>query len=321
MIDSLPYLRDSDFPQINRQPLEIVQLNLGYTCNLSCTHCHVNAGPKRKESMDEKTMQDVLAFLDNMPQVHTVDLTGGAPEMNPNFKWLVEQLHQRGLNIIDRCNLVILLEPGYEAMARFLADHRVEIVASLPCYLQENVDKQRGKGTFDHSIRALRLLNELGYGKQSALRLNLVYNPQGAMLPPAQEALQQQYKAYLQQEYQIDFDQLFALANLPVQRFGSQLLSTNQFDDYLQLLKSSFQAENLPHVMCKNTLSVDWQGYVYDCDFNQMLGLPLAGEVVHISRLAEVQGLPITTMLHCYGCTAGQGSSCGGAIEKDNQET
>ena len=315
MIDCLPYLKNTDFPAIKRNALEILQLNLGYLCNLSCTHCHVNAGPNRTELMDMQTMNDVLAFIDNNPGIHTLDLTGGAPEMNPLFRYLVKQALERGLKVIDRCNLVILLEPDYEDLAQFLADNHVEIVASLPCYLEDNVDKQRGKGTFNASIKALQQLNQLGYGQENPqLILNLVFNPQDATLPPDQQTLEQSYKHYLLKDYGIVFNQLFAMSNLPVQRFGSQLISKGLFNDYMQLLKDNFQAQNLAQVMCKNTLSVDWQGYVYDCDFNQMLHLPLYGEKTHIKDVTEVNDDPITTLEHCYGCTAGQGSSCGGAI-------
>ncbi len=315
MLDSLPYLKNSDFPAISRNKLEILQVNLGYLCNLSCTHCHVNAGPKRTELMDKVTMDEILAFIDGHA-VHTLDLTGGAPEMNPHFRYLVTQALDRGLKVIDRCNLVILLEPGFEWLAGFLAKNRVEIVASLPCYLKDNVDKQRGKGTFDASITALQKLNALGYGRDNSdLQLNLVFNPQGATLPPEQLALERDYKQHLHTHFGIVFNHLFALTNLPVQRFGSVLLSTGQFDDYLNLLKSNFHAANLDKVMCKNTLSVDWQGKVYDCDFNQMLKLPLgADNKIHIRQVADLTGKAINTLQHCYGCTAGQGSSCTGVI-------
>lgn len=315
MLDSLPYLKNSDFPAISRNKLEILQVNLGYLCNLSCTHCHVNAGPKRTELLDKVTMDEILAFIDGHA-VHTLDLTGGAPEMNPHFRYLVTQALDRGLKVIDRCNLVILLEPGFEWLAGFLAKNRVEIVASLPCYLKDNVDKQRGKGTFDASITALQKLNALGYGRDNSdLQLNLVFNPQGATLPPEQLALERDYKQHLHRHFGIVFNHLFALTNLPVQRFGSVLLSTGQFDDYLNLLKSNFHAANLDKVMCKNTLSVDWQGKVYDCDFNQMLKLPLgADKKNHIRQVADLTGKAINTLQHCYGCTAGQGSSCTGVI-------
>jgi radical SAM/Cys-rich protein len=315
MIDTLPYLKNSDFPAITRNKLEILQVNLGYLCNLSCIHCHVNAGPKRTELMDKATLDQVLAFMDGHG-LHSLDLTGGAPEMNPHFRYIVRQARDRGIKVIDRCNLVILLENGYEDMAGFLAENQVEIVASLPCYLEENVDKQRGKGTFNASIKALQLLNALGYGvANTGLQINLVFNPQGAVLPPEQQALGHSYKQHLFEHYGIVFNHLFAMANLPVQRFGSVLLSTGKFDGYLQLLKDNFHEPNLAKLMCKNTLSVDWQGFVYDCDFNQMLQLPLGGkQKIHLSQVHELLDKPIATLLHCYGCTAGQGSSCGGAI-------
>lgn len=317
MIDTLPYLIQTDFPQIRRNDLEILQVNLGYLCNLSCTHCHVNAGPRRTELMDRQTVDEILEYIDNHSAIHTLDLTGGAPEMNPQFRYLVTQALNRSVKVIDRCNLVILLEEGYQDMAAFLAENQVEIIASLPCYLEDNVDKQRGKGTFNASIKALQKLNELGYARDhSELKLNLVFNPQGATLPPDQKTLQQSYKEYLYEHYGIVFNQLFAMSNLPVQRFGSMLVSNGQFDAYLQLLKDNFQAENITSVMCKNTLSIDWQGFVYDCDFNQMLKLPLDGKKTHIKDIACLSGNPITTLQHCYGCTAGQGSSCGGAINK-----
>ncbi|MCX7087852.1 MAG: arsenosugar biosynthesis radical SAM protein ArsS [Methylococcales bacterium] len=315
MRDSLPYLKNTDFPAITRNKLEILQVNLGYLCNLSCTHCHVNAGPKRTELMDKATVDEVLHFIDQHA-IHTLDLTGGAPEMNPYFRYLVRAATHRGVTVIDRCNLVILLEEGYQDMAAFLAEQQVEIVASLPCYLKDNVDKQRGKGTFDASITALQVLNTLGYGQaNSPLKLNLVFNPQGATLPPEQQALERDYKKHLYTHFGIVFNQLFALTNLPVQRFGSVLLSTGQFDRYLTLLKDNFYAPNLDKVMCKNTLSVDWEGFVYDCDFNQMLKLPLGnGSKMHIRQVSELMGKAINTLQHCYGCTAGQGSSCSGVI-------
>ena len=315
MLDSLPFLKNSDFPAITRNKLEILQVNLGYLCNLSCTHCHVNAGPKRTELMDRATIDEVLNFIDHH-DLHTLDLTGGAPEMNSHFRYLVTQAANRGLKVIDRCNLVILLEQGFQQMAGFLAENRVEIVASLPCYLKDNVDKQRGKGVFDASITALQKLNALGYGQaDSGLQLHLVFNPQGPTLPPDQQTLESAYKSHLHTHFGIVFNRLFAITNLPVQRFGSVLISTGQFDTYLNLLKDNFHAPNLDKVMCRNTLSVDWQGYLYDCDFNQMLKLPLgADKKIHISEMSELIGKPINTLQHCYGCTAGQGSSCTGVI-------
>ncbi|MCK5888570.1 MAG: arsenosugar biosynthesis radical SAM protein ArsS [Methylococcales bacterium] len=318
MHNTLPRLEKTDFPPINRATLDTLQVNLGYLCNLSCTHCHVNAGPNRTELMTKETVDDVLSFIDRH-KILTLDLTGGAPEMNPHFKTLIRAAVKKGVKVIDRCNLTILMEPDYLGMAKFLADHNVEIVASLPCYMEDNVDKQRGKGTFSASINALKNLNQLGYGKTGmALPLNLVFNPQGATLPPEQKALEKSYKTHLKEQFDITFNQLFAMTNLPIQRFGSVLISQGKFDDYMSLLKDNFQPENLHQVMCKNTLSIDWQGYCYDCDFNQMLALPLGDRVqkVHLKDLTQKSfiGQPIKTLQHCYGCTAGQGSSCGGAL-------
>lgn len=320
MHETLSFLKErSDFPAIIRNTLEIVQVNLGYRCNLSCAHCHVNAGPKRTESMEKKTVDLILDFIEK-ENVRILDLTGGAPEMNPHFKYLVAEARKLDVTVIDRCNLVILEESGYEGLAEFLAENKVEIIASLPCYLEDNVDRQRGKGTFNASLAALEKLNRLGYGLAgSGLLLNLVFNPQGASLPPDQGTLEQAYKKYLLEHYGIVFNRLFAMANLPIQRFGSMLISKGLFNDYMHLLKDSHRPENLDGVMCRNTLSIDWRGYVYDCDFNQMLQLPLgaaSGEQIHLSRLdsRSLQGSPISVALHCYGCTAGQGSSCGGAL-------
>jgi radical SAM/Cys-rich protein len=319
MHDTQPLLANGDFPAIFRKPLEILQVNLGYLCNLSCVHCHVNAGPKRTELMTLATLEQVLAVAE-AANIHTLDLTGGAPEMHTHFQQLVTKARSKGIKVIDRCNLTLLEDPHYAGLAEFLAEQQVEIVASLPCYLEENVDKQRGKGVFKDSLAALERLNRLGYGQQdSLLQLNLVYNPQDAVLPPDQKNLEQAYKQHLQQHYGIVFNRLYAIANMPIQRFGSMLVSQGRFDAYLELLRSSFRKENLDHLMCLNTVSIDWQGYVYDCDFNQMLGMPLgtAAGRIHISDLLvqTLNGACIATAAHCYGCTAGQGSSCGGALE------
>jgi radical SAM/Cys-rich protein len=322
MHGTLPHLEQTDFPAICRNALEILQVNLGYLCNLSCTHCHVNAGPKRTELMDKVTVDLVLDFI-RRENIHTLDLTGGAPEMNPHFKYLVMRARAMDVTVIDRCNLVILEELGFEEMAEFLAANKVVITASLPCYLEENVDKQRGKGTFKASLSALKKLNSLGYGqKDSELQLNLVFNPQGINLPPEQKALEIAYKEHLQKSYDIVFNKLFALTNLPIHRFGSMLISKGLFKYYMQLLKDNYRPENLSGVMCRNTLSVDWQGFVYDCDFNQMLHLPLGANPTRKTHLSELvsaislTGSAITVRQHCYGCTAGQGSSCGGALEQ-----
>jgi radical SAM/Cys-rich protein len=319
MHDTLAHLEPTDFPAIRRTALEVLQVNLGYLCNLSCTHCHVNAGPKRTELMDKATIDLILDFICR-ENIHTLDLTGGAPEMNPHFKYLVEQARAMDVTVIDRCNLVILQEPNYEGLAAFFADNQVEIIASLPCYLEDNVDKQRGKGTFTASIEALKTLNAFGYGQQeSRLQLNLVFNPQDNNLPPDQDTLEKAYKQHLFDEYGIVFNRLYAMANLPIQRFGSMLISKGLFTDYIQLLKANYRPENLPGVMCRNTISIDWQGFVYDCDFNQMLNLPLGAGLSCKTHLSELHSNSLTNAAiavrqHCYGCTAGQGSSCGGAL-------
>lgn len=316
---TLPLMRHYGFPAIRRARVETLQVNLGYKCNQSCVHCHVNAGPNRTEMMSRETITDVLALID-VSGVKQLDLTGGAPELNPHFRELVLRARELGVHVIDRCNLTILEEPGQEGLAEFLAAQRVEVIASLPCYLEENVDHQRGKGVFERSLRAMASLNALGYGRGgSGLELNLVYNPQGPTLPPAQAPLEAEYKRILGERFGLAFNRLYTLANMPIQRFGSMLISKGQFEDYMDLLKNAYQAENLESVMCRTMLSVDWRGYAYDCDFNQMLGLPLAWTgrpQVHLRELtgADLEGNPIVVKDHCYGCTAGQGSSCGGAL-------
>ena len=317
---TLHLLTHTDFPALTRRAVETLQLNLGYRCNQSCLHCHVNAGPKRTEEMTAETIDAVLDFIAASPGITTVDLTGGAPELNPQFRRLVIAARARGLRVIDRCNLTILEEPGFEDMAEFLAGHRVEVVASLPCYLEENVDQQRGKGVFAASLAGLHQLNALGYGRAgSGLDLNLVYNPQGPSLPPPQAALQAAYKQHLDEKYGVAFNELFTLVNMPIQRFGSTLISKGQFNAYMGTLRAAHRGDNLQQVMCRSLLSVDWQGYLYDCDFNQQLGLAITGargSRLHITEAsaALLEDLPIRVADHCYGCTAGQGSSCGGAL-------
>ncbi len=319
MHDMRPLLLPTDFPSLERGRLDTLQVNLGYTCNQSCKHCHVNAGPRRKEQMSRQTIDEVLNFAGKY-SISKLDLTGGAPELNPYFRYMVEQAHAAGMSIIDRCNLTILFEPGQEGLAEFLAQHGVEIVASLPCYSEENVDKQRGKGVFNNSIRGLQLLNELGYGSEgSGLVLNLMYNPGGAFLPPAQCTLEPDYKRILLEQYGIQFNRLLTLTNMPIARFGSSLVSKGNFGEYMQLLKDSHNDDNLQTVMCRNLISIDWQGYIYDCDFNQMLNIPSqfnGHPSMHISKLdsAALEHNAIRVAEHCYGCTAGAGSSCGGAL-------
>jgi radical SAM/Cys-rich protein len=316
---TLPLMRHYGFPALRRSRLETLQVNLGYKCNQSCLHCHVNAGPTRTEMMSHESLSDVLVFL-QVSKVRNLDITGGAPELHPHFRELVSRGRELGVHVIDRCNLSILLEPGQEDLAGFLARHRVEVTASLPCYTEELVDRQRGKGVYEKSIRALRALNALGYGAAgSGLELNLVYNPQGPSLPPAQEQLESDYKRVLGERFGVVFNRLFTLVNMPIQRFGSTLVSKGQFNRYMDLLHGAHRDENLEAVMCRSLVSVDWQGYVYDCDFNQMLDLPLSLEgrkKVQLSELIgrDLSGNPIAVRDHCYGCTAGQGSSCGGAL-------
>jgi radical SAM/Cys-rich protein len=320
---TLGLLEQHSFPPIRRGALRTLQVNLGYRCNQSCVHCHVNAGPTRTEQMDDATLESVLAFL-AAGRAATLDITGGAPELHPRFRSLVERARALGLYVMDRCNLTVLEQPGQEGTAGFLAAQKVEIAASLPCYTLELVDRQRGNGVFETSMRVLKKLNALGYGApDSGLVLNLIYNPQGPSLPPAQATLEADYKRILGESYGVRFNSLYTLANMPIARFGSMLVSKKQFAPYMALLRASHRDENLEAVMCKSLVSVDWQGYVYDCDFNQMLGLPLriAGKPrVKLSDLlkreieGKLPGNPVAVRDHCFGCTAGQGSSCGGAL-------
>jgi radical SAM/Cys-rich protein len=316
---TLPLLAATDFPPIRRRRLETLQVNLGYVCNQTCLHCHVNAGPTRKEAMSAETAALVLRYLE-ASGASALDLTGGAPELNANFRAMVVEARRLGARVIDRCNLTVLFEPGQEDLAEFLAAQGVEIVASLPCYTPELVDRQRGKGVYGTSIAAIRRLNALGYAREgSPLTLDLVYNPQGATLPPAQEKLEADYKRILGEQHAIAFNRLYTMANMPIQRFGSTLISKGQFNAYMDLLRGAHQDGNLDGVMCRSLVSIDWRGHLYDCDFNQMLGLPLAvagRPWPHLSDAlgSDLEGNPIVVRDHCYGCTAGQGSSCGGAL-------
>jgi radical SAM/Cys-rich protein len=320
---TLPLLKITDFPPLRRRRVDTLQINLGYTCNQTCVHCHVNAGPNRTEQMDRETIDAVMDVV-VAKDIRTIDLTGGAPELNPHFRDLVSEARARGVHVIDRCNLTILFEPGQQDLARFLAEQKVEIVASLPCYLEDNVDKQRGKGVFDKSVRALQTLNALGYGRDprdGGRPLSLVFNPQGPALPPPQAALEADYRRLLGEQFGIVFTRLLALANMPISRFGSTLISKGGFRDYMALLRGAHRPDNVENVMCRSLVSVDWQGHLYDCDFNQMLGLGLREDGkghgrLHLSDWLELDlaDNPILVADHCYGCTAGQGSSCGGAL-------
>ncbi len=317
---TLPLLANTDFPPISRRILETLQVNVGYVCNQTCLHCHVNAGPTRTESMTRETADQVLEYL-AASGATTLDLTGGAPELNPHFRRLVREARALGARVIDRCNLTVFFEPGQEDLAEFLALQQVQVVASLPCYTPELVDRQRGKGVYELSVAAISKLNALGYGRDgTGLAIDLVYNPQGASLPPPQAVLEADYKRVLGEKFGIEFNRLYTLANMPIQRFGSTLVSKGQFNAYMQLLRGAHNDANLEGVMCRSLVSIDWRGHLYDCDFNQMLGLPiaLAGRArPHLKDVLrrDLAGNPIVVRDHCYGCTAGQGSSCGGALE------
>ena len=303
---------------LRRGPVETLQVNVGRVCNQACHHCHVEAGPQRIETMTRETAERVVAILDESPEVQVVDVTGGAPELNRWFRFLVEAASHRGRRVIDRCNLTILSEPGQEDTAAFLAAHRVEIVASLPCYQPENVDRQRGRGVFDLSIEALRQLNRLGYGQQgSPLKLHLVYNPGGATLPPSQEALERSYKQQLASAHGIRFHRLLTIANMPIRRFAEELARSGQSSAYQALLVNHFNPATIPALMCTSLLSIGYDGALFDCDFNQMLEMPLIdgpGSLWELEALRDLEGRPIATDSHCYGCTAGSGSSCVGEL-------
>jgi radical SAM/Cys-rich protein len=304
---------------LSRRAVDVLQVNMGRYCNLACIHCHVESGPTRKEMMSRETVDAVLRFLAGT-SIPTLDVTGGAPELHRDFDYLVECARSLGRHVMDRCNLTVIFEPGKEYLPEFFQRHKVELVCSLPCYSQENVDKQRGKGTFDSSIRALQLFNEQGYGRPDTdLVLNLVYNPVGPHLPPPQEKLEQDYKKILHEQFGIVFNHLFCLTNMPITRYATHLKLRGEYDRYLELLETNFNAATLDQVMCRNLISIGWEGSVYDCDFNQMLDLPLrdrAGNLLDIASLAldQVVNRQITVGDHCYACTAGCGSSCGGAL-------
>lgn len=320
MQDTLPLLRRTDFPSLRRHAMTTLQVNITYTCNLACFHCHVASSPKRTERLSDDDVELLIQVLRTRP-IDTLDLTGGAPEMHPRFAEVVSAARAENIKVIDRCNLTILSEPGYEHLAQFLADHQVQIVASLPCYTEENVDSQRGRGVFEISIEALQRLNSLGYGQpESGLFLHLVYNPTGPTLPPPQAQLHADYTRELFEKHGIVFNELFTITNMPIKRFGSMLVTKGEFETYMKLLRDSYNQDNLDAVMCRSTLSVDYQGYLYDCDFNQQLGIPLpptqSAARPHLRDLltTDYADHPISVADHCYGCTAGAGSSCGGAL-------
>lgn len=301
-----------------RKTTEILQVNIGKKCNLACHHCHVESGPLRTENMDQKTLDRLLYVLNQSPSIHTVDITGGAPELNPHFKTLVIESRKMKKNVIDRCNLTVLFEDGMSEIPEFLRDHQVQIVASLPCYSRENVEKQRGRGVFNKSVEALKILNNLGYGKENSdLILDLVYNPTGPFLPPSQTQLKADYKKELKDLFDIDFNSLYTITNMPIKRFLKDLEKSNKLEQYMQILVDHFNPRSVSHLMCSNLVSVAWNGDLFDCDFNQMLELPLGDKIKNIWQLdsfSEIGSQKITTEKHCFACTAGSGSSCSGAL-------
>lgn len=308
-------LKQQNLYPLSSQGVEILQINLGKMCNQVCEHCHVDAGPDRKEIMTKETMEHCLKAIE-ISDCHTVDLTGGAPEMNPNFEWFVEEIVARGKKVLVRCNLTIIVaNKKYNHLPDFFKKNKVEVVSSLPCYTEENTDSQRGKGVFHDSIKALQMLNEVGYGIEgSGLLLNLVYNPSGVGVPGYQAGLERDYKKVLKEQYDIEFNNLFTITNLPISRFLEYLVASGNYEGYMQKLIDLYNPMAAEKVMCRTTVSVGWDGYIYDCDFNQMLDLKVKAEGVHISRFdqKELTNREIITNQHCYGCTAGAGSSCAG---------
>lgn len=306
---------------ITRNSTEILQVNIGKLCNLACHHCHVEAGPKRKENMELKTVDRIIELLNASPTIHTVDITGGAPELNPYFRHLVMVARKLNKKVIDRCNLTVLYEPGQEETAYFLKEYQVHIVASLPCYSKDNVEKQRGHGVFNKSIEGLKLLNKLGYAdSKSELTLDLVYNPTGPFLPPSQEKLELDYKKELQELFDIRFNHLFTITNMPIKRFLNDLQRSGKLEQYMELLMNHFNPHAAKNIMCRNLVSVAWNGDLFDCDFNQMLELPFGANhknIWDISSFENLNGKPITFANHCFACTAGFGSSCGGTLSKE----
>ena len=311
-------MAETNFPEIKRDNLETLQINIGYKCNQACSHCHVDASPNRKEMMNDNIIKLIPKVI-KANRIKLLDITGGAPELHPKFKQLVKEVRSLNVEVMDRCNLTILTEPGYEDLAGFLASNKVQITASLPCYLKENVDKQRGAGVFEKSLLALKKLNSYGYGiKDKGLTLNLVFNPSGPQLPPSQTELEDIYRRELKERYGISFSNLFVLANMPINRYEKYLNIIGKLNEYNKLLKDNHNYRNLNSVMCKSTISVDWKGYLYDCDFNQQLGMRRNGEIKHLNDLliplVSLENNPISIGDHCFGCTAGAGSSCGGEL-------
>lgn len=311
-------IQGTSLPVLEAARIDTFQVNVGKLCNQICKHCHVDAGPKRTEIMTHDTAQLIIEALRKHPEIETLDITGGAPEMCPEFDFLVREATALGRRVIDRCNLTIFFEPGKDYLPEFLRAYRVKVVASLPCYSKDNVEKQRGEGVFDKSIAALQWLNRLGYGEaDSGLELDLVYNPLGPSLPPSQAELEADYKSELREHFNIEFNRLFTITNMPISRFLADLLESGRFESYLQKLVTAFNPSTIDGLMCRSTLSVDWRGFLYDCDFNQMLELPLETSAPqHISDFdfGALRRRRIATGRHCFGCTAGAGSSCQGEV-------
>jgi radical SAM/Cys-rich protein len=311
-------LRQHGIGELRRREVTTLQINVGKLCNQACHHCHVEAGPKRTEIMPARVAERILELLAGTPSIETVDITGGAPELNANFRMLVRESRRLEKQVIDRCNLTVLFEPGQETLGEFLAANNVEITASLPCYTESNVDQQRGKGAFEKSIRALRLLNRIGYGQAgSGLVLNLVYNPLGASLPPPQQKLEADYKSQLRENFGIEFNRLFTITNMPIKRFAEVLYREGQHESYMGLLTNHFNPATVESLMCRDLVSIGWDGKIYDCDFNQMLDMetPNGRSIWEVASFSELANRQIATGSHCFGCTAGAGSSCGGSLQ------
>ncbi len=312
---------------LSRSAVSTLQINLGKLCNQACRHCHVEAGPtKLKENMSRETFVQLARVIENSPKLRTIDITGGAPELNPHFFDLVRLARRKNIEVIDRCNLTVLFEEGQQDTARFLAENGVQVIASMPCYSKDNVDRQRGNGVFDRSIKGLKLLNTLGYGlENSHLKLHLVYNPLGPTLPPDQKKLEAKYKQQLEDDFGIFFHQLFTITNMPIKRFLEDLDRSGQLDEYMHLLLNCFNVAALDNVMCRALISIGWDGKVYDCDFNQMLEMQVsngvAKSIFEIESLDELQNSAIHVANHCLGCTAGSGSSCTGALTESPKQS
>ncbi|HEV7521771.1 MAG TPA: arsenosugar biosynthesis radical SAM (seleno)protein ArsS [Candidatus Angelobacter sp.] len=317
-VDFRDTLRQHGVANLRRREVTTLQINVGKLCNQACHHCHVEAGPRRTEIMQANVAEHIMKLLAATSSIQTVDITGGAPELNANFRALVGEARRMEKHVIDRCNLTVLFEAGQESLHEFLAANQVEVTASLPCYTENNVDQQRGKGAFEKSIRALRLLNEIGYGQYgSKLDLNLVYNPLGDSLPPPQDKLEADYKRELRNNFGIEFNKLFTITNMPIKRFADYLLRESRHESYMALLANHFNPATVDKLMCRDLVSIGWDGKIYDCDFNQMLDLetPAGKTIWEINSFAELASSPVATGSHCFGCTAGAGSSCGGSLQ------